>query len=83
VVDLTAARLKTALGQAVDVSGQVLVASPQSAILEEAERWKADLIVVGSRGLRHMASPGAGISLAGCRFTCEVFGGSCSVSWRD
>jgi nucleotide-binding universal stress UspA family protein len=50
VVDVTAASLKTALGQAVDVTGQVVVASPQSAILEEAERWKADLIVVGSHG---------------------------------
>lgn len=50
VVDVTSVRLKQALGQSVNVTGQVLAGSPQSAILEEAERWKADLIVVGSHG---------------------------------
>jgi nucleotide-binding universal stress UspA family protein len=50
VVDATCARLQQALGQSVKVTGQVLQGSPQSAILEEAERWKADLIVVGSHG---------------------------------
>ncbi len=50
VVDEAAARLKKALSQSVNVAGQILAGSPQSAILEEAERWKADLIVVGSHG---------------------------------
>ncbi len=50
VVDATFAKLKKALGQSVSVTGQVLTGSPQSAILEEANRWKADLIVVGSHG---------------------------------
>ena len=50
VVDAASARLKKALGQSLNVTGQVLQGSPQSAILEEAERWKADLIVVGSHG---------------------------------
>lgn len=50
VVDVTAAKLKNALGQALNITGQVLVGSPQSAILEEVEHWKADLIVVGSHG---------------------------------
>ncbi len=50
VADVASARLKKALGQAMNVTGQVLAGSPQSAILEEAERWKADLIVVGSHG---------------------------------
>ena len=50
VVDKAAAGLKKALGQSVNVTGQTLAGSPQSAILEEAERWKADLIVVGSHG---------------------------------
>lgn len=50
VVDVASARLKKSLGQAVNVTDQVLQGSPQSAILEEAERWKADLIVVGSHG---------------------------------
>ena len=50
VVDVSFARLKKALAQTVNVTVQVLAGSPQSAILEEAERWKADLIVVGSHG---------------------------------
>jgi nucleotide-binding universal stress UspA family protein len=50
LVEEAAARLKKALGQTVNVTGQVLQGSPQSAILEEAECWKADLIVVGSHG---------------------------------
>ncbi len=50
VVDAASARFKKALGQSVNVTVQVLAGSPQSAILDEAERWKADLIVVGSHG---------------------------------
>jgi nucleotide-binding universal stress UspA family protein len=50
VVDEATAGLKKALRQSVNVTGQILAGSPQSAILEEAERWKADLIVVGSHG---------------------------------
>jgi nucleotide-binding universal stress UspA family protein len=50
VVDEATTGLKKALGQLVNVTGQILAGSPQSAILEEAERWKADLIVVGSHG---------------------------------
>ena len=50
VVDVTSARLKKAVGQAVNITVQVLAGSPQFAILEEAERWRADLIVVGSHG---------------------------------
>lgn len=50
VIDAASARLKKALGQSVNVTGQILAGSPQSAILEEAERWRADLIVVGSHG---------------------------------
>ena len=50
VVDATAAKLKTALGQPLNITCQVLVGSAQSAILEEAEHWKSDLIVVGCHG---------------------------------
>ena len=50
VVDVASARLKKALGHSVNVTSQVLPGSPQAVILEEAERWKADLIVVGSHG---------------------------------
>jgi nucleotide-binding universal stress UspA family protein len=43
-------KLATSLGQSVKVTGNILPGSPRSIILEEAERWKADLIVVGSHG---------------------------------
>jgi nucleotide-binding universal stress UspA family protein len=32
------------------VTGSVLEGNPEDAILEEAERWQTDLIVVGSHG---------------------------------
>jgi nucleotide-binding universal stress UspA family protein len=50
VVNAGFAKLKKALGQSVDVTTQILPGSPASAILEEAERWNANLIVVGSHG---------------------------------
>jgi nucleotide-binding universal stress UspA family protein len=34
------------------ISSTVVVDSPKDAIVEEAERWGADLIVVGSHGYR-------------------------------
>lgn len=40
--------LATASG--VSVSGRILEGHPQEALIEEAERWHADLIVVGSHG---------------------------------
>ena len=43
-------KLTASLGPAVKVTGNVLPGSPRSIILEEAERWSADLIVVGSHG---------------------------------
>jgi len=43
-------KLTESLGPAVKVTGNVLPGSPRSIILEEAERWSADLIVVGSHG---------------------------------
>jgi nucleotide-binding universal stress UspA family protein len=49
-VDLAAARLKEGLGKSMTVLGEVLAGSPQSVIIEEADRWPADLIVVGSHG---------------------------------
>ena len=49
-VDASSSELKKALGQSANVTGQILAGPPSSAILEEAERWKADLIIVGSHG---------------------------------
>jgi nucleotide-binding universal stress UspA family protein len=50
VVEASASKLKKALGQSANVTAQILIGPPSSAILEEAEGWKADLIVVGSHG---------------------------------
>lgn len=43
-------KLATALDSSVKVTGNILPGSPRSIILEEADRWNADLIVVGSHG---------------------------------
>jgi nucleotide-binding universal stress UspA family protein len=43
-------KLASSLGPALKVTGNILPGSPRSIILEEAERWNVDLIVVGSHG---------------------------------
>lgn len=43
-------KLATSLDPSVKVTGNILPGAPRSIILEEADRWKADLIVVGSHG---------------------------------
>lgn len=43
-------KLATSVGPSVKVTGSILPGPPRSIILEEAERWRADLIVVGSHG---------------------------------
>ncbi|MGH9932882.1 MAG: universal stress protein [Pyrinomonadaceae bacterium] len=50
VVDAAVARLARDLDKSMTVTGEVLVGLPREAILEEAERWPADLIVMGSHG---------------------------------
>jgi len=49
-VDVGIVQLQQTLGKSVAIFGEVLVGSPQSVILEAADRWQADLIVVGSHG---------------------------------
>lgn len=49
-VDLAIAHLQPTLGKSMAVLGEVLVGSPQYVIPEAADRWQADLIVVGSHG---------------------------------
>jgi nucleotide-binding universal stress UspA family protein len=43
-------KLAMSLDPSVKVTGNILPGSPRSIILEEADRWRADLIVVGSHG---------------------------------
>lgn len=50
VVDNAAERLRQALGANIKTTTAVLLGHPKQAIIDEAERWRADLVVVGSHG---------------------------------
>ena len=50
IVDTALATLASGLDKSMTVNGEVLLGLPRDAILEEAESWKADLIVLGSHG---------------------------------
>lgn len=50
VMEAAVRKLIAALGPAVEVKGKCVAGSPQRVILDEAESWRADLIVVGSHG---------------------------------
>lgn len=52
VVERAIEILKPRLNKTITVDGQTLPGSPQSVILDVAEDWGADLIVVGSHGYR-------------------------------
>jgi nucleotide-binding universal stress UspA family protein len=43
-------KLAGALDPSIKITGNILPGPPRSVILEEADRWKADLIVIGSHG---------------------------------
>jgi nucleotide-binding universal stress UspA family protein len=43
-------KLKTKLNKTVSLDGQIVPGPPRTVILDEAESWAADLIVVGSHG---------------------------------
>ena len=44
-------KLKTIESKTLKISSEIIQGSPRQVIVEEAERWGADLIVMGSRGL--------------------------------
>ena len=50
IVDAAVAALARGLDKSITVSGEVLLGPPREAILDGAEKWKADLIVMGSHG---------------------------------
>jgi nucleotide-binding universal stress UspA family protein len=50
IIKAAVEKLKTRLGDQCKVEGKIISGSPKAVILEEAERWNADLIVVGSHG---------------------------------
>lgn len=51
VIEGAMRRLKEASEKTLKMSHQILGGPPSQAIVEEAENWGADLIVIGSRGL--------------------------------
>jgi nucleotide-binding universal stress UspA family protein len=52
IVERAMARLRGSDARILPISSTVVIDSPKDAIVEEAERWGADLIVVGSHGYR-------------------------------
>ena len=50
ILGAAAAKLAASLSHSVQVTKEILAGSPKSAITEEADRWQADLIVMGSHG---------------------------------
>ena len=50
VVDAAVATVKGRLYNSVGITGEILAGPPREAILDEANRWKADLIILGSHG---------------------------------
>lgn len=52
VVDDAIQKLKSRLPKTIALDGALLPGPPRTVILEEAESWGADLIVVGSHGYR-------------------------------
>jgi len=52
VVDDAIQKLKPRLSKTIALDGALLPGPPRAVILDEAERWGADLIVVGSHGYR-------------------------------
>jgi nucleotide-binding universal stress UspA family protein len=52
VVDRAIGKLKSKLNKTITVDGALVPGPPRTVILDEAERWGADLILVGSHGYR-------------------------------
>ena len=52
VVDDAIQKLKSRLNRTISLDGALLPGPPRTVILDEAESWGADLIVVGSHGYR-------------------------------
>jgi len=50
VVERAIEKLKPGLSKTISLDARILPGPPQSVILDEAEEWRADLIVVGSHG---------------------------------
>ena len=51
IVDSTIAKLETVKDKTLKITGEIIQGPPRQVIVDEAERWGADLIVMGCRGL--------------------------------
>ena len=51
IIDAALEKLKTIEDKTLKISSEMIQGPPREAIVGEAERWGADLIVMGSRGL--------------------------------
>jgi nucleotide-binding universal stress UspA family protein len=51
VLDSTLLKLKTTSDKTLKISSEIIQGTPAQVIVDEAESWGADLIVMGSRGL--------------------------------
>ena len=51
IIESSLTKLKAEVGNKLKITGEVLEGSPRQMIVERAEEWGADLIVMGSRGL--------------------------------
>jgi nucleotide-binding universal stress UspA family protein len=52
IVDRSLQKLKSKLDKSISLDAAMLPGPPRTVILEEAESWRADLIVLGSHGYR-------------------------------
>ena len=50
ILEAAVKKLKSRFGEGVEIKSKAILGSPKRAILDEAETFKADLIVVGSHG---------------------------------
>lgn len=50
IIETAVEKLKSRLGDSVEIKSKAILGSPKRVILDEAESFKADLIVVGSHG---------------------------------
>jgi nucleotide-binding universal stress UspA family protein len=51
IIDGALTKLKSIEDKKLTITSEIIDGSPRQAIIEESERWGADLIIMGSRGL--------------------------------
>ncbi len=67
MIDAAVAKLTSTLDKSMTVTSEVLAGSQRAAILGEADRWKADLIMMGSHAMTY------GIDSCWVRFRKQSF----------